>query len=130
MIFVLFQLIDILQNMTIARQITTRSVSKSQTLHTMITRSGMRYYKKRQQIKKNIVKKESITTPPELTTPSYTRPPVLAECVPIAYRAIVEVLELYHKDPNELHLGWLQEAVSLTARLHRASLVQDPRQLQ
>lgn len=60
------------------------------------------------------------------TTPVLSVRPVLAECVPVAYRAIAEVLELYHKDPNELHLGWLQEAVSLTARLHMASLVQDP----
>lgn len=119
--------------MTIARQMTTRSISKSQTLHTMTTRSGKRYNnKKRQQLQKAIVKKEVSTTAPEQTNPYYTRPvlsvrPVLAECVPVAYRAIVEVLELYHKDPNELHLGWLQEAVSLTARLHMASLVQDPR---
>ena len=113
--------------MTIARPMTTRSISKSQTLQAMTTRSGKRYInKKRQSLQKAIVKIES-TTAPEQTNPYYTRPPVLAECVPIAYRAIVEVLELYHKDPNELHLGWLQEAVSQTARLHMASLVQDPR---
>lgn len=119
-------------NMTIARQIKTRSISKSQTLHTMTTRSGMTY--KPSIIKKTkhvIIKvKESATPQGQPCTPQqpiplqqkqYTRP-VLAEFVPLAYRAIIEVLDIYRNNPNEQSLVWLEEAIGLTGQLHRASL--------
>lgn len=90
--------------------IATRSISKT---HTMTTRSQKHFMKHDKKEKHTIVVKQS--HPPPL---------VLAEFVPIAYRAINEVLELYRDNPNETYLGYLQEAVSLTVRLHNHYLTQ------
>ena len=89
--------------------IATRSISKS---HKMITRS-----------QKHLIKKEK-EKDPIVVKESHPPPLVLAEFVPIAYRAINEVLELYRDNPNETYLGYLQEAVTLTVRLHTHYLTQ------
>jgi len=71
---------------------------------------------------KPVIKEESNhQISPQQTIPQYTRP-VLAEFVPLAYRAIIEVLDIYRNEPNEQNLLWLEEAVGLTGQLHRASL--------
>lgn len=89
--------------MTISRQMTTRSVSK--------TRSGAIF---KPAVKKTI--KRSIETKQHIK-----QLPPHAECVELSYHTIHEILELYRKNPSELNLGWLQEAIALTVEVHRAS---------
>lgn len=79
--------------------IRTRSITKIKPYHSMTTRSH-----------KPVIKKEIIIEKKSLPLP--------AEFLDLSYRAINEVLELYHTNPNEVNLRYLQEAVSLTTRLH------------
>jgi hypothetical protein len=83
--------------------IRTRSITKIKPYHSMTTRSH-----------KPVIKKEIIIEKKSPPTASL----LPAEFLDLSYRAINEVLELYHKNPNEVNLRYLQEAVSLTVRLH------------
>lgn len=67
---------------------TTRSISKSKTFHTLA----------------KLV--------------NFTPLPAHAECVEVSCRTIIEVLNLYYIDPNDMNLELLQEAVALTAQVH------------
>ena len=103
-------------NMTNTSKMTTRSSSKN--IYS-VTRSGIKY---KPSIANN-KKKRAIIIQPAVSEPI---PFDTAYFVQLASSAIVEVVDLYRKNPNDVNLRFIQEAVSLTGRLHAAYLSTSP----
>lgn len=102
--------------MTNTSKMTTRSSSKN--IYS-VTRSGIKY----KPSIANKKKKPDIIIQPTVEAPI---PFDAAYFVQLACSAIVEVVDLYRNNPNDVNLRFIHEAVSLTGRLHAAYLSSSP----
>ena len=82
-----------------------------------VTRSGIKYKPSIANDKKKI----PIVIQPTVEAPQ-AMPFDAAYFVQLACSAIVEVVDIYRVNPNDFNLGYIQEAVGLTVKLHTAYL--------
>ena len=108
--------------MTNTSKMSTRSISKNVY---SVTRSGIKY---KPSIACNKKKIPVIIQPIVEALPA--TPFDAAYFVQLACSAIVEVVDLYRVNPNEVNLRFIQEAVGLTAKLHTAYLIPSPPEVQ
>ena len=107
--------------MTNTSKMSTRSISKNVY---SVTRSGIKY---KPSIANNKKKAPVIIQPTIAEAPTHaTMPFDAAYFVQLACSAIVEVVDLYRDNPNDVNLRFIQEAVGLTAKLHTAYLSSSP----
>lgn len=110
--------------MTNTSKMSTRSISKNVY---SVTRSGIKYKPSIANNKKKIpviIQPTIVEAQPHTTVEAvhHTTPFDAAYFVQLACSAIVEVVDLYRVNPNDFNLGYIQEAVGLTAKLHAAYL--------
>ena len=109
--------------MTNTSKMNTRSISKNVY---SVTRSGTKYKPSIANNKKKIsviIQPTIVEAPQHITVEA---PFDAAYFVQLACSAIVEVVDLYRDNPNDVNLRFIHEAVGLTAKLHTAYLSSTP----